>query len=137
MGPANSPSIAGTLGASFLWKLCERCPEFQGTPVSNRWESQFTYWAYDPSLGHGWVLIGDDGLPQVLAFAHVDDFFLHAPTREKLVTGLNHDFKDLVVEIGMLCNPVKVVPPSQVVKYCGFLYDTTTIPILRIPESKW
>jgi hypothetical protein len=23
-----------------------------------------------------------------------------------------------------------------VVKYCGFLYDTTTIPTLRIPESK-
>lgn len=135
MGSANSPSIAGKLGASFLRKLCERYPEFQGTPVSNTWESQFTYGAHDPRLGHGRVLIGDDGLPQVLAFAHVDDFFLHAPTREKLVTGLNH-FMDLAVEIGMLCNPIKVVPPAQVVKYCGFLYDTTTIPTLRIPESK-
>ena len=44
---------------------------------------------------------------------------------------------DLAVKIKMLCNPVKVVPPSQqMIKYCGFLYGTTTIPTLRIPESK-
>jgi len=43
---------------------------------------------------------------------------------------------ELAVEIWMLCNPVKVVPPSHVVKYCDFLYDMTTIPTLRIPESK-
>jgi hypothetical protein len=49
MGSANSPSIAGKLGASF-----------------NKWETQFTYGAHDPRLGHGRVLIGDDELPQVL-----------------------------------------------------------------------
>ena len=63
MSSANSPSIAGKLGASFLRKLCKRYPELQGTPVSNTWEKQFTYRAHDPS---------------VLAFAHVVDCFLHA-----------------------------------------------------------
>ena len=57
MGSANSPSIAGKLGASF-----------------NKWETQFTYGAHDPRLGHRRVLIGDDELLQVLAISHVDVF---------------------------------------------------------------
>ncbi len=43
---------------------------------------------------------------------------------------------DLALEVGLLFNPDKVVPPSQRVKYCGFIYDTITIPTLEVPADK-
>ena len=43
---------------------------------------------------------------------------------------------DLAVELGLLCNPAKTEPPSQRVKYCGFIYDTSSTPTLCIPEAK-
>jgi hypothetical protein len=36
----------------------------------------------------------------------------------------------------MLCHPGKLIPPQQVVKYCGFLLDLRAIPCLRVPVSK-
>jgi hypothetical protein len=36
----------------------------------------------------------------------------------------------------MLCHPKKLTPSCLVVKYCGFLFDTTDIPCLRIPITK-
>jgi hypothetical protein len=36
----------------------------------------------------------------------------------------------------MLCHPTKLTPPQQVVKYCGFLLDSCTIPCLRVPVAK-
>jgi hypothetical protein len=35
-----------------------------------------------------------------------------------------------------VCNPNKISPPLQVVKYCGFIYDTVSVPTLRIPVDK-
>jgi hypothetical protein len=32
---------------------------------------------------------------------------------------------DYAVEAGLICNPVKVVPPCQEIKYTGFIFDTT------------
>jgi hypothetical protein len=43
---------------------------------------------------------------------------------------------DLALRLGLICQEVKTKPPSQHQKYCGFLYDTTGIPTLRIPEDK-
>jgi hypothetical protein len=65
----------------------------------------------------------------------VDDFILHGPTFEKTTEAVNF-FLDTTLRCGMLCHPKKLVSPSQVVKYCGFLFDTTSIPCLRIPVSK-
>jgi hypothetical protein len=136
MGSANSPAIAGRLGASFLRKLRERFPVFQGTPTDNTWWSQMEQRGHDPTLGHGRVLVSDDdGLGACLMWVHVDDFFVHAPTKAKLIEGLNR-FMDMAVDVGLLCNPKKVVPPAQIVKYCGFLYDSVNIPTLSIPEDK-
>ena len=45
-------------------------------------------------------------------------------------------FMDLMVKVGIICQPVKTSPPAQVQKYCGFLYDTTGTPTLRIPPHK-
>jgi hypothetical protein len=65
----------------------------------------------------------------------VDDFKIHAPTRAKLVTALNA-FMDLALRLGLICQKVKTKPPAQVQKYCGFIYDTTGIPTLKIPADK-
>ena len=136
MGTANSPSIAGRLGAAFLRKLSDRHPDlFQGEPRENTWRSQVADHSYDSRLGHGRVLMNSDGLPSALRVAFCDDFLLHGPTYEKTALALTK-FMDLAVEVGMLCNPVKVEPPSQCVKYCGFLFDTRGVPTLRMPAEK-
>jgi hypothetical protein len=67
------------------------------------------------------VLIGDDRLPASLIWAHCDDFLIHAPTHAKCTAALTA-FMDYVVEVGLLCHPGKPTPPSQVVKYTGFLF---------------
>ena len=76
-----------------------------------------------------------DHLGACLLWVHVDDVLLHAPTKAKLIEGLNH-FMDTAVEVGLICNPRKVIPPSQSVKYCGFIYTSITTPMLSIPEDK-
>ena len=136
MGSANSPSIADKLGASFVRKLFERFPDsFVGQPRENSFGSFFDGGPYDPKLGHGKVNTQKNGEPVTLIWTHVDDFLIHAPTREQLIRDLNR-FLEVTVEVGFLCNPVKVVPPCQAVKYCGFIYDTVDVPTLRIPETK-
>ena len=40
------------------------------------------------------------------------------------------------LRVGLICQPCKTWPPSQVQKYCGFLYDTVAIPCLRVPQDK-
>ena len=40
------------------------------------------------------------------------------------------------MEVGFLCNLVKVVPPCQAVKYCSFIYNTVDVPTLCILETK-
>ena len=67
--------------------------------MSNAWLEQFETGKHDPTLGAGRVLLGEeDGLGAALIWAHVDDFFIHAPTREKLERALNH-FMNLTVEV--------------------------------------
>jgi hypothetical protein len=90
---------------------------------------------YDGTMGHGIVLDGEDGLPTVLAWAHCDDFLIHGPTIDKTTAALI-EFLDLAVDFGMLCHPGKLTPPAPIVKYIGFLFDTTAEPCLGIPVSK-
>jgi hypothetical protein len=80
------------------------------------------------------VLESADG-PAVKTWVWVDNFILHGPTEEETTAAL-HYFLDTTVDIGMLCHPKKLTPPCQVVKYCGFLFDTTNIPCLCIPITK-
>jgi len=136
MGSGNSPACAGRLGASFTRKLMERYPDlFGGTPLANTWSSRAEANCYDTRLGHGRVLMGSDGLPAVLLWQHCDDWLIHGPTFEKTSAALSA-FMDVAVEVGMLCNPAKTEPPSHRVKYCGFIYDTSSVPTLEIPPDK-
>jgi hypothetical protein len=43
---------------------------------------------FDPELDIGRVLIGSDDPPSCLIWNHVDDIFLHGPTREKCTSAL-------------------------------------------------
>jgi hypothetical protein len=112
MGAANSPSLAGRYGAAFLRLLRSRCPLYQGHPTVNTWGGSFAgSSSYIPSLGHGRVLLEQDGLPAALVWAHCDDFFIHGPTKAKMVAALTA-FLDLAVDVGMLCHPGKLTPPA-------------------------
>jgi hypothetical protein len=135
MGSSQSPSLACRYGLSMLRKLAEEEPVFQGKIQENGWRRRLDDGEHQPELGTGLIRIGEDGLPTALIWAFVDDFQIHAPTREKLVAALTA-FMDLALRLGLICQKVKTKPPAQVQKYCGFIYDTTGVPTLRIPEDK-
>jgi hypothetical protein len=137
MGGGSSPAIAGQYGLALLRLLREQCKLFQGTDgkgTANCWWTGFSETGFEPGLGYGFVLIGKDGAA-VKMWVWVDDFLLHGPNHAKTLAALNY-FLDTTVKIGMLCHPKKLTPPAQVVKYCGFLFDTTGIPCLKIPVAK-
>lgn len=137
MGGGNSPALAGRYGLAFLRLLRKRYEEeYGGVPNVNCWWTGFRPTGeYHPRWGHGYVLLDEAGIPAVKVWVHVDDFLLHGPNQLKTNRALS-SFLDLTVEVGLLCHPKKLTPPSQVVKYCGFLIDTTGIPCLRIPQAK-
>jgi hypothetical protein len=43
---------------------------------------------------------------------------------------------DLSLRLGFICQKVKTKPPAQSQKYCGFVFDTTGVPTLQLPEDK-
>jgi hypothetical protein len=137
MGAGTSPSIAGGMGASFLRKLRTSSPYYQGTISVNTWWQAFArVKPIDPDLSHGRVLISlIENLPAALAFAHCDDFMIHGPTHEKARLAA-FDFLDLALKVGLLAHPDKLTPPNRIVKYTGFIWDTTGIPTLKIPAYK-
>jgi len=71
----------------------------------------------------------------VLIWLHVDDLLIHAPTKAKLEAALNHIF-NTILRLGLICHRDKTNPPSQRVKFCGFIYDTSSTPTLCIPPNK-
>jgi hypothetical protein len=134
MEAGNSPAIAGRHGAALLRRVRSSSSLFQGAQVANTWWQHYGGGnAYNPKLSHGMAYIGTDGLPAVLIWAHCDDFLIHGPTHAKTTEALLA-FLDMSVDVGMLCHPGKLTPPAQVVKYTGLLFDTTTVPTIRIPE---
>ena len=135
MGTSNSPAVAGRYGAAFLRLVLESIPEFKGTPLPNDFSQAIEGRGYDPKLGIGRVLIGEDGEPACWIWIHVDDVLIHAPTKAKLQRALDQ-ILDLTVRLGLICQPVKTSGPKQIQKFCGFLYDTTSLPRMRIPDNK-
>jgi hypothetical protein len=134
MGGGSSPGLAGQYGLSLLQLLQEKRRLFQGEGSPNCWWTGFSKTGFEPGLGYGFILTAKDG-PAVKIWVWVDDFLIHGPTHAKTLAAL-HYFLDTTVKIGMLCHPKKLTPPAQIVKYCGFIFDTTGIPCLRIPVAK-
>ena len=135
MGATASPGHAGKFGLAFLRKLKERMGYHTIAPRINCWWTGLRSGGYDPRLGHGYVLLDHQGAPAVRFWVHVDDFLIHAPTQAATCQALRL-FLDLALDLGMLCHPKKLIPPAQVVKYTGFLFDTRGAPALRVPSSK-
>jgi hypothetical protein len=135
MGSSQSPALACRYGVAMLRLLLEQEDVFQGDIQENCWRTKLNGSGYDPKHGTGLIRIGKDGLPSALVWAFVDDFKIHAPTREKLIKALNA-FMNLSLRLGFICQKVKTKPPGQVQKYCGFLYETTGIPTFSIPNDK-
>jgi hypothetical protein len=125
MGAGSSPGIAGRMGAAFLRKLEATSPYYQGGLQFNIWWHAFSrIKPFDPNLSHGRVKISRiDGQPAALAFAHCDDFFIHAPTHEKVRLAAL-DFMDLAVKVGLLAHPLKLTPiPSSQVRWIHVEYE--------------
>jgi hypothetical protein len=135
MVSSNSPGVSGRFGAAFLRLIFQEVEEMQGEVLINDWKVALKGNEFDPKIGIGRVLVGSDGLPVSLIWIHVDDIFLHGPTRAKCTSALKK-ILDLTVLVGLICHPTKLKPPAQIQKCCGFLYDSVGTPKFRIPDNK-
>jgi hypothetical protein len=125
MGSGNSPSLARRHGNSFLRKVRECCPAFQGQPTTDTWWDEFSQrWEMNGRQCQGRFLIGKDSSPAAQVWAHCDNFLIHASTYEETMEGLRQ-FLETSVEVGILCHPGKLIPPAHVVKHAGFLFDSS------------
>lgn len=127
-------ALAGRSGIAFIRFIMESSDLFGngGTYFDN---TMFNFFqskrVFHPHLGEGRIYFSKDGTPAVLIWLHVDDIFLHASTLAKLKKALDF-ILDVTLWFGLVIQPVKVVPPSQRVEYCGFIYNTEGIPCLEI-----
>jgi len=136
MGSVNSPSIACRFGEGILNLLREESPVYRGVRrLKNTWRTALQRGKYNADIGHDYVFEQENGQPVAIVFGFVDDFFVHAATWSDCVEGLNA-FMDLMVRLGLICQPVKTSLPAQVQKHCGFIYDTRGTPTLHIPPNK-
>lgn len=135
MGSGNSPALGSRYGLAFVRKLQESNDLFQGRGTANcYWTGFHPDGSYHPEKGYGYILEGPAGCC-VRVWAFVDDFLIHGPTFDKCTQALTA-FLDLSVQCGMLCHPKKLIPPQQVVRYCGVMIDTQATPTIRMPTDK-
>jgi hypothetical protein len=135
MGSSNPPAVSGRFGAACIRLILQEVEEMQGEVLIIDLKVAQEGEGFDPKLGIGRVLIGSDGLPVCLIWIHVDDIFLQGLTRAKCASALKKS-SDLTVLVGLICHPSKLKPPSQIQKFCGFLYNSVGTPKLRIPNKK-
>jgi hypothetical protein len=83
MGTANSPAIACRLGNSGVCKLHDEHELFHGVVSENSWRNNLNGKGYTEGIVHGRVAINQEGLPAALVFSMVDDFMVHADTKEQ------------------------------------------------------
>lgn len=56
-------------------------------------------------------------------------------TLDKLEATLDQIIHTTIM-LDLICHLAKTSAPSQCVKYCGFIYNTSSVPTLHIPSSK-
>ena len=135
MGSSNSPSIACKITNSVLRQIKELDIQFSGKPINNTWQCAMDGKRVRPQLGYGRNICNKDDQPLAKLWSMVDDFFIHAATKRQCWQAFKA-FLDHMVRVGFICQARKTHPPSQVQKFCGLLFDTTSIPTLRIPPEK-
>ncbi len=136
MGSGNSPALGSRYGLAFVRALRARHPHlFQGKFRTTGFLAAYTPGGvYRPEWGDGFVIETGDG-PAIRIWAFVDDFLIHAHTKERCEEGLSR-FLDLALDCGMLCHPKKLVPPQQSVRYCGLIFSSNRTPTLIMPQDK-
>ena len=134
MGASSSPGEAGKGEKSFVNTILEAASKGYRGRINHPLNLTMGL-PYDPTLGIGVIFENKDG--QFLPFlkSHVDDFLSHARTYGEL-TKFAELLLDTAVAMGIVFNPLKIEPPSQTIKFCGAIYDTTDIPTRTIPVSK-
>jgi hypothetical protein len=135
MGMTNSPPIACWINNSALCQLVAECDLFSGSPQLNTWGEALKSDQYDGRNGHGRVMMGADGLPAVLIFCIVDNYFIHGPTKSKCRRAFSA-FMDYMLRSGFICQKVKTNPPAQNQKFYAMQWDTHRVPTLLIPNNK-
>ena len=136
MGHGDTPAIAGRYSVSVARFLREHYDLFSGTPMANTWWQGFQREeGYDPRMGRGYILVRSNGRPCVWIKVHIDDFLIHGPDYQSCCEALDALLTE-AFNMGLLFHPKKLVTPQQVVKYCGFVFDTRKSPCLRIPIAK-
>jgi hypothetical protein len=60
---------------------------------------------------------------------------IHGMSESDVGEALTHTM-DLALELSLVCQPAKTSPPGPTQKFCGFLYDTSTVPEQRVPANK-
>ncbi len=78
-------------------------------------------------MGTGTVEITADVKPTCRSWIHVDDIMLHGTEKKDVDEALTYTM-DLALELGLICQPAKTLPPAAKQKFCGFLYDTSGVP---------
>jgi hypothetical protein len=131
MGAGNSPAIACRINNGAVRQMKENHSVFQGKVVLNTWGEALSSGNYDERLGHGRMLMGEDGLPAAIVFSMVDDYFIHGPTLKKCGEAFS-TFMDTAIRLGLICQSHKTKPPSRVQKFCGMMMDTTEVPRIVI-----
>lgn len=137
MGSRNSPGATGRCGFSLTRCIFENSDLFEGLDhTDNSFVNIFSDdQLYHPEYGEGRIYRSKDGTLTVLVWLHVDDILVHGPTQEKVEEALtfivNH-----AMRLGLIIQPAKAELPSQRIQYCGFIYDTTSIPKLEVPRYK-
>jgi hypothetical protein len=136
MGAANSPSATCRMGEGALEMLREEAPIFKAVIYrENTWRQALSVGKYAPRWGHGYVGFQANGKPVALLVGFVDDFKIHGSDLADCREGFCA-FMDFMIRLGLICQKGKTHPPQQIQKYCGFLYDTTGTPTLKIPPQK-
>jgi hypothetical protein len=116
-------------------KLRDDNPTFRGRIIENTWYNTLTGTTYQTGVGHGRVEIKEDGTPVALNFSIVDDFLVHGPDKESTKRAFT-EFMNHSVCLGFICQHIKTSSPAQKKRFCRMIYDTTSVPIHRIPATK-
>lgn len=137
MGLRNSPGGTGRFGMSFIRYIIDTSDlfnrdNFESNTFANLFEGERVFC---PERGEGRVFYSSDRSLSILIWLHIDDILMHGPTMAKVEEALTH-IVTCAFYFGLIIQPVKVELPSHVVQYCGFLYDTTDIPCLVVPDYK-
>ena len=135
MGSSNSPAIACRITNSVLRQIKEVDIEFMGNPTLNTWKEALEGTPLNNSLGYGQNLVNKFQRPISLLWSMADDFLIHSRTREECWKAF-YAFLDHMLRVGFICQVRKTHPPSHCQKFCGLLFDTSSLPVLKIPEEK-